>query len=32
MQHAENAARRGAGATGEPERLYAAAEPDFARY
>src|SRR5260370_1267222 len=31
MQHAP-AARRGAGGLGEPERLYAAADRDFARY
>jgi transketolase len=32
MQPAQTAARRGAGGAGEPARLYAAAEPDFARY
>jgi transketolase len=32
IQRGQAAARVGPGGTGEPERLYAAAEPDFARY
>jgi transketolase len=32
VQRSDTAARRGPGGTGEAERLYLAAEPDFARY